>query len=626
MDYVTLGYKAGLEIHQQLESHKLFCQCPSVITDAVDYSFERTLRPTQSELGDVDKAALAEAKKHRRFLYTASNVSTCLVEADEEPPHHVNTEAIDVCLTMALLTDAFVVDEIHFMRKIVIDGSNTSGFQRTGLLAMNGHLDDVSVQTIALEEDAGRKIDEKDNVVNYGLDRLGIPLIEIATGPDMRDPSHTRDVAEKIGLLLRATGKVKRGLGTIRQDLNVSIRDGCRVEIKGVQSLSAIERVAVGEVERQLMLVSCKKVLEQRSKDASTLKVEKVVDVSGFFGTIDSSMCKKLLKQGVAKGMRLSGFAGLLKKGSFRLGRELSGYAKRASGIGGIIHSDELPGYGMSTYQVQQLYTMFCADPSVDAFVVALGKESVVDTALEAVIYRAEMAFRGVSEEVRRALPDDTTEYLRPLPGAARMYPETDVQPFRITKERLMRLRGHLPERPEEKFHRFVRQYSLHEEQTKQLLASGFESDFEDLVAQYTDMQSIVVRIFLNTIPELQKENVATDAISKDMLVNVLDALKRNMFSKEGIPVVLTYVLKHPSASIVDAVRSCGFEAADTRDLEVFVEKLVHERLDFVKQRGVNALGPLMGIVMKQFLGKVDGAMISAVLKKEIDKVLGQNI
>ncbi len=625
MDYENIGFKAGLEIHQQIDSHKLFCHCSSKITDVVDYTFQRYLRPTQSELGDVDKAALAEAKKQRTFLYSASNEATCLVEADEEPPHQVNTEAMDVCLTMALLTHAYIVDEIHFMRKIVIDGSNTSGFQRTGLLAMNGHLDDVSIQTIALEEDAARKIGEKENVVNYGLDRLGIPLIEIATGPDMKNPAHTRDVAEKIGLLLRATGKVKRGLGTIRQDLNVSIKEGSRVEIKGVQSLSSIERVAAVEVERQQMLVACKKTLEQRTKDPSLLRKEQVIDVTHLLSQVDSTICKKLLKQGIAKGMKLPGFAGLLKKEMFRLGRELSGYAKSASGIGGIIHSDELPGYGMNDEHLKQLYLVFSVDPAVDAFVIALGELSVVDTALEAVLKRSEMAYQGVPAEVRRALPDDTTEYLRPLPGAARMYPETDVQPFRVTSQHLQRLEKYLPERPEEKFKRFINQYKLHEEQTKQLLTSGFETDFEELMRQYPNAQSIIIRIFLNTIPELQKEKIPVENISKEMLVSVLDALYQNMFSKEGIPAMLTYLLNHPTATIRDAVNACGFESVDTKDIEAFTHQLVNERLEFIKERGINALGPLMGIVMKKFLGKADGAVISAILKKEIDNVLRKN-
>lgn len=621
MDYKTLGFKAGLEIHQQLDTHKLFCMCPSEITDTLDYSFERTLRPTQSELGDIDKAALAEAKRNRRFLYKASDTSTCLVEADEEPPHQPNMDAIDVCLTMALLCKAVIVSELHFMRKIVIDGSNTSGFQRTGLLAMNGVLDDVHIQTIALEEDAARKIEQKESLVTYGLDRLGIPLIEIATAPDIKDPVQARNVAENIGLLLRATGKVKRGLGTIRQDLNISIREGERVEIKGIQSLSSIQRVAELETNRQMMLVDCKRILLERGKDVSVLKEPKVIDVRERLLEIDSKMISKLLKQGAGKAVKLPGFKGLLKKDLFTLGRELSGYAKVASGIGGIIHSDELPGYGMTEEQYKKICLLLDID-SADAFVIALGKESMVDIALEAVCKRALYAYEGVLKEVRRALPDDSTEYLRPLPGAARMYPETDVRPIRITKERLQRLHRILPERPNEKLDRFIKQYQLNEEHTRQLLASGFESDFEELVTLYPDLQQVIVRIFLNTLPELKDKGVPVEHLTKMMVRDALNALNDALFSKEGLPTILSYLLIHPSATINQAVKASGISSVDTKEVEDFTRSLIAERSDFVRQRGCDALGPLMGVVMQKFRGRVDGAIISDILKKELDRFL----
>ncbi|UCH72044.1 MAG: Glu-tRNA(Gln) amidotransferase subunit GatE, partial [Thermoplasmatales archaeon] len=346
MDYKKIGFKAGLEIHQQLDVHKLFCKCKSVISENIDYSFERFLRPTQSELGDVDSAAIAESKKNRYFLYNASNEATCLVEADEEPPHSANGEAIDTCLTVSALIGAEPVDEIHFMRKIVIDGSNTSGFQRTGLLALGGRIDDVKIQTVALEEDAARKIEEKKKLVNYGLDRLGIPLIEIATHPDIKNPKHAREIAERIGLLLRSTGKVKRGLGTIRQDLNISISDGARVEIKGIQSLSSISKVAENEAFRQMGLIEIKKILNRRinKKDLEDIKI---IEITSIFKDCKSKIVKKLIKNGCAKAFKLPGFRDLLKKKNTRLGKEFAIYAKMVSGIGGILHSDELPGYGI---------------------------------------------------------------------------------------------------------------------------------------------------------------------------------------------------------------------------------------------------------------------------------------
>jgi glutamyl-tRNA(Gln) amidotransferase subunit E len=620
MDYEKIGFKAGLEIHQQLDTHKLFCKCQSAIKEDGSYSFGRFLRPTQSELGDVDKAALAEAKKNRYFLYTASDESTCLVEADEEPPHAANSEAIDICLTTAVLMNATLVDEIHFMRKIVIDGSNTGGFQRTALIAVGGKIDDVGIQIIALEEDAARKIEEKGRIVNYGLDRLGIPLIEIATGPDIKNPNHVKEIAERIGLLLRATGKTKRGLGTIRQDLNVSISKGERVEIKGIQSLSSLSKVAEKEVLRQIGLINIKEILKERieKKDLEDIKL---VDISSYLKDSKSNIVQKLLKEGCAKAFRLPGFKGLLKLNDTKLGKEFAVQANIITGIGGIIHSDELPGYGIEQKEVDELRAILQLKDN-DALVIALGKENTVVNALKIVIEIAKKVIDGVPNEVRRALPDDTTEFMRPMPGAARMYPETDVQPIRVTKDHIDRIKNNLPEEPIEKHKRFMREYLINDEQTKQILSSGYEIDFEKLVKQFPEQKNVIIRTFLNTFSELEKEKIDTNVVDEKMLINIFSALTADKYSKEAIPEILKYLILNPKSSIEDAIKTCGLYATDSNKIEEIIKKIVLERIDFVKQKGLEALKPLMGAVMNELRGKADGKTINEILKREIEKVI----
>ncbi len=621
MDYKKIGFKAGLEIHQQLDTHKLFCECQSEITEDTDYSFKRFLRPTQSELGDVDRAALAESKKNRLFLYTASNSSTCLVEADEEPPHSANPEAINICLTVAALIGAKPVDEIHFMRKIVIDGSNTGGFQRTALIAISGEIDDVGIQTIALEEDAARKIEEKGKLVNYGLDRLGIALIEIATDPDIKNPLHARKIAERIGLLIRATGMVKRGLGTIRQDLNISVSNGARVEIKGVQSLSSISGVLEAETLRQIGLVEIKEKLSKTIKKEDFEGI-KLVDITNVLKKCDSKIVKKALKdKGCAKAIKLLGFKGLLKQKHTRLGKEFAVYARHASGIRGIIHSDELPGYGIKSKDVDKIKSILKTGDK-DAFVIVLGAEKVVNNAMQAVIERAKKSLEGVLEEVRRALPDDSTEYLRPLPGAARMYPETDVQPVRITKKYITKIKNNLPEKPEEKQQRFIKEYEINSEQTKQILSSGYEKDFEKLVKQFSGHRNTIIRTLLNTLSELEKERLDIQVINEEMLVKVFSALSKGRYSKEAIPDILRYLIENPHDPIEKAIESRNLGTTDVSDIEEIARKIVSERIDFIKQRGLGAIGPLMGIIMKQLRGKADGKTINEILKKEIEKVI----
>jgi glutamyl-tRNA(Gln) amidotransferase subunit E len=619
MDYAAIGFKAGLEIHQQLKTHKLFCQCPSEITEKANYSFQRMLRPTQSELGDVDRAALDEAQRKRRFTYLASSTSTCLVETDEEPPHAANPEAVDLCLTMALLLGASPVDEVQFMRKIVIDGSNTTGFQRTALIAMNGFIGNVRISTITLEEDAARKLAEEKNQVHYGLDRLGIPLVEITTAADITSPQHAREVAEQLGVLLQATNMVKRGLGTIRQDLNISIVQGARIEVKGVQSLSSIAKVAELEVRRQQGILEVVRILRERAQRGDYADLHSV-DVSSAFPHSASRLIQhQVSTKGTIQGVRLPGYHGLLRLKDTLLGKDFAVYAGLASGIGGIIHSDEMPGYGFSDQEINKVKTLLHMGPN-DAFVLALGDQAMVEGALRAVLRRAMMFFEGVPEEVRRSLQDGTTEYMRPLPGAARMYPETDVPPVRITKQHLASLR--LPERPEEKRTRIASRYHLNDEQIKQLLAHGHVSEFEQLATRFPTLQKVISRIFINTFAELEGEAISTDSLNEQTLIKVFTALQNQRFSKEAVPALIRYLALHPTQGLEDALQGCGIQEVQNEEILRIIQKIVSEQKEFIRAQGDRSLGPLMGLVMKELRGKADGKLLSTLLEQEIHKML----
>lgn len=274
LDYSHIGFKCGLEIHQQLDTHKLFCRCPSVVRDInkPNIMIKRRLHTAAGETGEIDIAAKHEMEKGREFIYEGCSTSCCLIELDESPPEPVNQEALMTALEIALLLNAKPVDEVQVMRKIVIDGSNVSGFQRTALIATDGFIETthgkVSIQTICLEEEAAQKIKEDKESVNYRLDRLGIPLVEIATGTEIRSPEHAKEVASIIGMILRSTNKVIRGIGSIRQDVNVSIKDGARTEIKGFQELKSIPVVIEYEVKRQLSMVNEGRKLKEEVRKA----------------------------------------------------------------------------------------------------------------------------------------------------------------------------------------------------------------------------------------------------------------------------------------------------------------------------------------------------------------------
>jgi Glu-tRNA(Gln) amidotransferase subunit E-like FAD-binding protein len=275
MDYDKLGFKCGLECHQQLEGKKLFCDCPTLNSDKEpNRSVGRKLRAVVGETGEIDKAAQYEMSKKNRFIYEGNSENVCLLEFDEEPPHELNKRALETAIKVALLMNAKVVDEIQIMRKTVVDGSNVSGFQRTALVAMNGHLETpkgkVTIPSICIEEEAAQKLKGTRDFLKFKLDRLGIPLIEIATGTEIKDAEHAKEVAGKIGMILRSVGGVKRGLGTIRQDVNVSIKHGERTEIKGFQDLKSIPKIINYEVERQKKLITDKKKIEKQVRKAES--------------------------------------------------------------------------------------------------------------------------------------------------------------------------------------------------------------------------------------------------------------------------------------------------------------------------------------------------------------------
>ena len=624
MDYRTLGLKVGIEIHQQLNTGKLFCECESEFSDEHHKEFVRRLRPTQSEMGEIDRAALEQSERKLQFRYQTVPCS-CLVEADEEPPHSANPRAIEASLEMAKLLGMTPVDEVHFMRKIVIDGSNTGGFQRTALVAVDGKIDvggkSIVVRTLCLEEDAARKMAEQNSEVLFRLDRQGIPLIELATDPDITTPEEARLVAEKLGALLRATKKVRRGIGTIREDVNISIAGGARVEIKGAQDLRLLHVYVEEEAKRQLALLEVKKILRDRGAKRADPEVK---DLSGLFRDTHCKVLKKALEEkGKILAVKLEKFKGVLgptEAGVKRLGSEMAAHA-RVTGVKGLFHSDELPGYGVTVAEVEDVVSALGVEPG-DAFFLIADQEDRSRAAIAKAVERANVAIEGVPEETRDPLPDGQTVYSRPLPGKARMYPETDVPPIRIDEKLLESIELNLPEVPEAKTARFVTQFGISKEQAESLIKSGYEDEFELLASQFGNSQ-VVARIYLNDFPELEKLGHDPSGLGLDTMRVLLDSLKSGRFAKEAIPQILGSVLEN-SQTVEGAIETLGMETVDLESVKEVCERIVQQRMKFILERGEASLGPVMGIAMKELRGRVDGKVLSEVLSEKIRQLLKQ--
>ncbi|MEM1689154.1 MAG: Glu-tRNA(Gln) amidotransferase subunit GatE [Candidatus Hadarchaeales archaeon] len=625
IDYGAIGLKVGLEIHQELATKKLFCACPTLLSDKTpEGTVIRRLRPTQSELGEFDRAALAEAIKGKGFKYQMDSDTTCLVELDEEPPHSVRDDVIDAALEISLLLNAKPVDEVHVMRKVVIDGSNTSGFQRTMLIAMDGWIEvegkRYKITTVCLEEDAARKVGETEEYIEYRLDRLGIPLVEIATAAEFSDPETPAKVAFYIGQLCRMTSKVKWGLGATRQDINISISGGARQEIKGIQELSLIPKVIEFEAARQLGLLKLKDELNRRGVKENPCEIRKVTHI---FENTACRMIKKAIESGAdVFAVKLAGFAGLLGMElcpGRRFGMELADRARVFGKVGGIFHTDELPNYGISDEEVSKLKNEMGASEN-DVVVLTVAKPKDAENALRAVVERANMAIVGVPEETRRALSDGTTEFMRPLPGAARMYPETDIPPIPIDKRRIAKIKKKLPERPEQKIERFMKSYKLSRELAEQMVFYGDFRLFEDLLKRTKADPTLVATLLTQTLTSLRREGVQVERIRVEDIAEILILVRKKKIAKEGISEILREISS--GISVKEAIDKLNLWSISERDLCEFVRKVVCEKKSFILERREAALQPLMGILMQSLRGRVDGETVHKLLEKEIRKVL----
>ncbi len=616
-DYEALGLVAGLEIHQQLDTEeKLFCACPTRRRDPVESvrSFSRYLHPTKSELGETDEAALEESMVDREFRYLAYD-TTCLVEEDDEPPRRLDSEALGVALKIAQLLDMDPVDQVQVMRKIVIDGSNTSGFQRSALIAREGEITTqdgpVRIEDLMLEEESAQRVGKTDEGVEYSLDRLGIPLVEIGTGPDIRSPEGARDAAERIGMLLRSTGAVKRGLGTIRQDVNVSVAQGARVEVKGVQSLETIDDIVETEVGRQVELLDIAGELGDRDAE-----VGDPVDVSEVFADTDSSVINNALETGgTVMAVTLRGFDGLVGREiqpDHRLGTELSDHAKR-HGAGGIFHTDELPGYGITEGEIETLREAVEADPG-DAVALVADDVATAERAIGAVAERARTAIKGVPEETRDAREDGTTRYLRPLPGAARMYPETDVPPVEPDVVEVK-----TPELLTEKVERYQREHGLDPDLAEQVAYGERMPLFERAVEIGVD-PTLAASTVESTVTELTREGVPVENLTDDLFEAVFERLATGDLPQEAVGDLLAALAEDPDLSVEKAIDREGLGGVDETKIREVVVSVVERNADQVETEGIQAFSALMGQCMGELRGKAEGEVVSDLLREEIGK------
>jgi len=681
LDPRTLGFMCGLEIHQQLNSGKLHSRQPSILFEMGIESIpsnwnrvERRLSATSGESGSIDVAARFEQRRKRSFVYIQCPNSG-LIELDDAPPSGLDDDALDIAMTISTLLEMHPVDILQTMRKQVVDGSNTSGFQRTTLIGTSGKVStkggDVGIDVLLLEEDSARKLesrstDQGEQVV-YILDRLGIPLVEIATAPDIIDPDHAMETARTLGNLLRSTRSVRRGLGTIRQDLNVSIACGDRVEIKGTQDLDWVPRIIRLEMARQIHFYrlanelraadNLPKLPPNREDDDNEIEeqvrvfVEKKFpfepqDVTDEFATCDSSMIQRTISSdGSIIGVSLPdlansiGIKALDNEGSQlpRLGRELAGAAKLA-GVAGIFHSDELPAYGITQGIVDAVRSKMRLNEE-DGFVLCAAPEWQAMLALESVIDRVRLAYHRIPKEVRNVIirkgaPEDgTTSPMRPLPGSARMYPETDV-PVRLIQDKdWERVLSNMPPSAEERLAK-LQPLGLSENQIEALLGGELDDLVHDPFNDGSPLpEGVSAKAWTSLLLDRTVNEVAENAkmepsdVPYSLLCIGLYCREIGNMTREGLIPLSSKALKQgvwPTerdvmvAWFTTTAEEDGFKPADASSIEAIVDEILAERADFIAERGMGAMGPLMGVILERLGNGADGKAVSAILRDRL--------
>ena len=629
LDFDNLKVKVGFEIHQQLDTKsKLFCNCKcEEANGSYDNDFIRILRPTKSELGNFDRAAIFEHTKMSTIKYYSKVGLSCLVEADEEPPHDVNRGALETVLLFSLALNSNIVDEIHVMRKLVIDGSNTSGFQRTMLVSTGGNLKvdgfgKIGVQSICLEEDAAKLLPHSKLYKEYGLDRLGIPLVEIALEPISGKPDEIVNVALTLGRLLRSSKRVSRGLGSIRQDVNISVNDGKVVEVKGVQQLSQLVKVLDYETKRQYGLIKIAEEFEKRNIDDGFIG-DRIQDITYLFKDSSSTILKKILKDAnsILLSIRLRGLNGLIGYepiNGIRLGKELGEFV-RFFGLGGIFHSDELPNYGITIKDVENIKGLLGLSNG-DAFLIIGGNEKKINIVLEPLIRRIREFKHGVVAETRSATMDGSTIFSRPRAGSSRMYPETDILPISVEPVLLHDLKQKIPLSWNDLIGQIMKKYELNNKLSEHIFDSPYYDIFEKIVSNSKNITpTFIASKLTEDIVSLSRNNLDKSLLTDDILIEVFDNLEKGFIAKESVTLIFEKIMKKESKTVKEAMNSLNLIEINDDELHKILDKILNDNARVIKEKGTNSIGALMGKSMIMLRGKVDGYKINEYLKQKIE-------
>jgi glutamyl-tRNA(Gln) amidotransferase subunit E len=646
IDYAEVGLIAGLEVHQQLlTERKMFCHCPARrYTREHDGEVLRHMRPTLSELGEYDGTALMEFKTRKNIIYLLHEENVCTYEMDDTPPFLVNQDAVDVAIEQCLMLGCDIVDEVHIARKQYLDGSIPTGFQRTAIVGVNGRLPfrgrELTILQVSAEEDSCREVSDEGHLIVWRTDRLGMPLIETVTGPDLRTPDEVADAILLVGRVCRSTGHVRVGIGASRQDVNVSVRGGRRVEIKGVPKAGWAPGLVHGEAVRQVNLLRLRDELVRRGFGAPGDIAVESADVTRLFASSEQSFLRRegwerFVKEErrrpgfelgngpfTVRAVRLKGLNGTLgwpTQPDLSFAHELAGRVRVIAGLDErpiLLHSEKWPDYHGSLQELRRVRSHLHCNPE-DAIAVVWGPAEDTVTAADEIRLRYVDALDGVPNETRQPFPDGSTDFERILPGPDRMYPDTDSPPSRVTRERVERLRAALAPRPWEREARYAAA-GVPAPTTHFLIRRGAARLVDKVVAECGAPLRRAAELFGERLKGLRRAGVAVDSIPDERWCEFFGEAGRSAVLWQAWNLVVRAMAERPDTPVAVIVAERRLGRAPDDWIRVVAAAVVAAQAK-AHRPGSDLVARLaIAIAMDELRGRVPALRVADAIRTEM--------
>lgn len=630
--YNRIGFMSGLEVHQQLlTKKKLFCHCPAGIfnsNDDFDAEVIRHMRPTLSELGEYDGTALMEFRTKKEITYRINNENACTYEVDDTPPFLINREALDIALEIAILSKFNIVGEVHITRKQYLDGSIPTGFQRTAILGVEGEIQlknkKIRLIQLSIEEDSCREISDIGHKRVYKTDRLGMPLIETVTYPDMINPDEVKEACDYIRYLNRSTNKVRTGMGAARQDVNVSCKGGTRVEIKGVAHTKWIPELTHNECFRQWSLLNIREELLNRVEDTKSWKIDYAyLDFDEFKITTEAIKVAKDLGYKLVA-VNLPEFKGILShftQPGKVFADEISDRLKVIACIEkpNMVHT-EMPHQPITPVDMEIIKLIIMSDEDKDAVIVFWAPEEDVATALETIEERCKMAFEGVPNETRKSFEDGTTMFERVLPGADRMYPDTDSMPIPLAAEHIEELGRNIPNDISDRLAKYI-EWGIPEDTYAYLLTKNLYPYIEKAIVEFGVEPKQAGKIFGQELKYVEGHYDEGDGFDYSRIPDMIKFLQDKKLQLVLSEKILPELYQNPNMdfnSILTVIKFRQFNKEEIYSKIDFLSKKFNE--EALNNNRDNKADWIMGQIRPMAIGNV----CLAELRNEVNKRIQQ--